>query len=370
MRPRRSMFGVDLLRPGRRSARALVCLAFSLLGGCAWLGPEIVRSGRPAYNDAILNTSDAQLLQNVVRSRYSDSIGFLNVAAVTSNVTVTASGTLNAGIGPSNNYAGNLVPLAATLGTEQNPTISFVPVSGDHLLRQFAAPVPLERAILLIGSMHEPQLAWRMLVRRINDLRSPDFPEPPAIVTDPRHEEFVTLASHLQRSGSLYWARLAGAQSGFAMVLHGYSPHSTREAKRLLQLAGIRHPEREGDDLVVPVQAALGAPPPNTLVLQTRTVLDLVRIAAAAVELPADSPGAMPVSAPGPAGNGFRIRASGAEQAGARVATQYRGRWFWIADDDLYSKQWFTLMRMVVDSQLPDHSLGGMPTLTIPVAGR
>lgn len=364
------MTRLDTLCVRRRCRRALAGLAVVLLNGCAWVGPEIVRSGRPAYNDAILNTSDAQLLQNVVRSRYMDSIGFLNVAAVTSNVTVTASGTLNAGLGPSGNYAGNLVPLAATLGTEQNPTISFVPVSGDHLLRQFAAPVPLERAILLIGSTHEPQLAWRMLVRRINDLRSPDFPEPPAVVTDPRHEEFVALASQLQRSGSLYWARLAGAQSGFAMVLHGYSPHSTREAHRLLHLAGIRQPEREGDDLVVPVQAALGAPPPNTLVLQTRTVLDLMRIAAAAVDLPPDSVGAMPVSAPGPAGAGLRIRVAGAEPAHARVATQYRGRWYWVADDDLVSKQWFTLMRLVVDSQLPDHSLGGMPTLTIPVAGR
>lgn len=38
-----------------------------MVPGCAWLGPEIIRAGRPAYNDAIIATNDEQSLQNIVR---------------------------------------------------------------------------------------------------------------------------------------------------------------------------------------------------------------------------------------------------------------------------------------------------------------
>ncbi|MFO1207038.1 MAG: hypothetical protein U1E63_15175 [Burkholderiales bacterium] len=67
-------------------------VAMGALAGCSWLGPEIIRSGRPAYNDAILTTNDEQLLQNIVRLRFGDSVGFLTVSSITANVSVAASG--------------------------------------------------------------------------------------------------------------------------------------------------------------------------------------------------------------------------------------------------------------------------------------
>src|SRR5262245_35809717 len=147
------------------------------LAGCAWLGPEIIRSGRPAYNDAILTTNDEQLLQNVVRLRFGDSVGFLTVASVTANVSFTTSATAQLGLGPAANYAGNLVPFAGTVTSEQNPTISYTPVSGESLVRQFAAEVPLDLAILMINFAHSQEAAWIAIVRRVNNLRNPDFPE-------------------------------------------------------------------------------------------------------------------------------------------------------------------------------------------------
>ena len=166
---------------------AIAALALGVAAsGCAWLGPDIVRVGRPAYNDAILATNDEQLLQNVVRMRFVDSLGFLAVNAIHANVTFTATGTVNAGFGSASNYAGNLVPFAGTLSTEQNPTISYSPVTGDQLLRQFAAEIPLDQAILMINYSHDARPAWRSLVRRVNNLRNPDFPNPPVLVVDPR----------------------------------------------------------------------------------------------------------------------------------------------------------------------------------------
>jgi hypothetical protein len=350
---------------------AAVALA-AAAAGCAWLGPEIVRSGRPAYNDAILATNDEQLLQNIVRLRFVDSIGFLAVSSVTANVSFTASGTVNIGAGPSSNYAGNLVPIAGTISTEQNPTISYTPVGGDQLLKQFASEMPLERAILMLNSVHSGAhaQAWRAVVRRVNNLRNPDFPDPPALVVDPRFVEMTALAGALQRHGTLYWVRLAGAQTGHAIVLHSYSPQNSGEVARLLDLLGIRRPDREGDDVVIPVQLSVGSPAPGAISLETRSLLDLMRLAAASVEVPPDAAGAARFPAPGLAGRGIRIRSSDAAPSGARVAAQYRGRWYYIEDGDDASKQWFQMLQLLASAQLPDGTAGTAPVLTIPVTGR
>jgi hypothetical protein len=341
-----------------------------LLSGCAWLGPEIVRSGRPAYNDAILATSDQQLLQNIVRLRFHDSVGFLSVASITANVSVTAGGTVNVGVGSSSGYAGNLVPLAGTVTTEQNPTISYVPVSGDQLLRQFATEIPLERAILIVNSATDRRQVWRALVRRVNDIRNPDFPDPPWVVVDPRFERLVDLAAALQERGVLYWVRLAGGATGFGIVLHSYAPASVLEVEQLLGLLGIAKAVRAGEDIVVPVQLSVGSAAPGSMVIEARSVLELMRLAAAGIEMPGDVPGAARFRAAGPAGQGIRILATASEPQQARVAARYRDRWFYVADDDEASKQWFNMLQLLASAQLPESAAGSVPVLTIPVTSR
>jgi len=351
--------------------RCLAVMAVAALAGCAWLGPEIIRSGRPAYNDAILTTSDEQLLQNIVRLRFGDSLGFLTVSSVTANVSLTGTAAVNLGFGPQASYQGNLVPFSGTLATEQNPTISYTPVSGDSLVRQFAAEIPLDLAILMINFSYTQADAWLAIVRRVNNLRNPDFPDPPVLVTDPRFEEIAALAGELQRRGTLYWVRLAGAQTGYAVVLHSYSPHNSREVARLLDLLGITRPVREGDDIVIPVRLSVGSPDPGAIAIETRSLLDLMRLAAASIELPADAAaGAVRVRERGPAGRGIRIWVASARPAQARVAVEHRGWWYYIADDDGSSKHWFQMLQLLAGAQTPGAAPGMGPVLTVPVTGR
>jgi hypothetical protein len=232
--------------------------------------------------------------------------------------------------------------------------------------------MPLERAILMINGVHAHghAQAWRAVVRRVNNLRNPDFPDPPALVVDPRFEEVVALAGALQRHGTLYWVRLAGARTGHAIVLHSYSPQNSREVARLLDLLGVAKPAREGDDVLIPVQLSVGSPEPGSISIETRSLLDLMRLAAASIELPPDTPGAARFPTPGPAGRGIRIRSAESAPPGARVAAQYRGRWYYIADDDDASKQWFQMLQLLASAQLPDGTSGTAPVLTIPVTGR
>jgi hypothetical protein len=351
----------------QRCAAVLVLAAAP--AGCAWLGPEVIRSGRPAYNEAILTTNDEQLLQNVVRVRFGNSVGFLTVSSVTANVSFTTTGTVNVGLGPASNYAGNLVPFAGTVTAEQNPTISYAPLGGDRLLRQFAAEIPLDLAILIINTAHSHGAAWMTIIRRVNNRRNPEFPAPPQLVVDPQFAEIAALAGELQRRGILYWVRLAGAQTGYAVVLHSYSPQNSREVARLVELLGIAQPAREGEDVVIPVRLSVGSPEPGAIAIETRSLLDLMRLAAAGIQLPPEAAaGTMSFPAPGPAGRGIRIRVAAERPAQARVAVEYQGRWYYIAGDDEPSKQWFSMLQLLVGAQSPDTGVG--PILTVPVAGR
>ncbi len=353
-----------------RSVRLIVigCALLLTLAGCARFGPEILRSGRPAYNDAILATNDEQLLQNIVRLRFADSVGFLTVSSVTANVSMTASGTVNAGLGSPANYQGNLVPFAGTLKTEQNPTISYTPVRGDRIMRQILGETPIDLALLLINGASKHSEAWTALIRRVNNVRNPDFLESPAFAPDPRFGEIAALIGELQKRGSLYWVRVEGAKKGYAMVLHSYAPASSHEAARLLELLGIPKPAQEGDDAVVPIQLAVGSPPPGAIVIETRSLFHLMQLAAAGIDLPADLQSvARQYPEPGPAGRGIRILSSATRPAQARLVVEYQDRWYYIADGDLMSKQWFRMLQLLANAQVldPAGSRSG-PVLTIP----
>ncbi len=348
---------------------ATTCLV-AALAGCADLGPHVIRAGRPAYNDAILATNDQQLLQNIVRLRFGDGLGFLTVASVTANVSLSASGSVNAGLGAASAYQGNLVPLAGTVGTEQNPTISYLPVSGDRVLRQLAGETPLDLAILSILAAHAPRDAWVWLVRRVNDVRSPDFQEAASPPPDPRFDEIAGLIETLHRRGCLYWARLPGSASGVGFVLHSYAPASAADAARLLALLGVPGPAIAGDDVAVPLVMAAGSPDGGTVAIETRSINAMMRLAAAGIELPAESRGALSFPPRGPAGRGLRIQTSSAPPSDARVAIEYRGRWFFIDDADETSKRWFAMVGLLFSAQVPESGSAVAPLLTIPVAGR
>jgi len=154
------------------------------------------------------------------------------------------------------------------------------------------------------------------------------------------------------------------------MVLHSYTPHNATEVGRLLDLFGIARPPREGDNVVAPVRLFAGSPPPGVLAVETRSLLELMRIAAAGIDLPHDFD-AVTTRFPdlGPAGEGIRIRTATTRPADARTTVEYRGLWYYIGQTDKASKQWFTMLQLLANARVPE-AAAAHPLLTIPVTGR
>jgi hypothetical protein len=355
---------------GTLAAILLLCGCGRFLGPQATLGPGSIVRGRGLYNEVINHTNSEQTLGMIVRTRYGDPSGLLSVVSVTANLRASATTDAQFGIGASRNFAGNLVPLAAGLAYEENPTISYAPVQGARYAKSLLSPVELDVLVLLVSGERDSQRTLSLLVKRINGLRNP-MRGPAADRT--AFEESIGILAALQRAGKATWTSEADSPDSLALVIHGYAPRDVGAVRRLLRLWDLpRSLAHRGRDIVLPVKIAFGSGPPPRLNLQTRSVSDLLQIAAAAVEMPAEhverglvDPGLDGLSPPE---NFLNVRSSRKRPSTEVLAeVQHRGWWFYIPANDGPSKFGFALLQGLMNMRLTEGAPQTSPTLTIPV---
>lgn len=347
-----------------------VCGCSDVLGPRATLGPGAIVRGRGLYNEVISATNSEQILELIVRARYGEPAGMLSVSSVTANLRATASTAAQFGVGPSSNYSGNLVPLSLGFGYEENPTIAYTPVQGERYARAILSPVGVDVLVLLAGSEHAPPRLTSMLVKQWNGLRNPLYGPPQARAA---FEQSLALLEQLERAGQATWTCTSSKTDGFALVIHDYAG-SRDVVEDLLRRWGLsRSLARGGRDIVLPVTLAVGRATTPKLHVVTRSVYDLVELAASVVDVPPEHAAlglADPVSDRGSSmGDVLRIHSSpGPPSAPMLVAVRHRGHWFYVAANDAESKRAFQLLQVLIGMRLVEASPQSVPTLTIPVA--
>jgi hypothetical protein len=347
-----------------------VCSCSRVLGPRASLGPGAIVRGRGLYNEVISETNNEQTLELVVRTRYGEPVGLLSVASVTANLRATASTAAQFGIGPSSNYNGNLVPLSLGFGYEENPTIAYAPIQGERYAKAILSPVSLEVLVLLAGSEHAPARLTSVLVKQLNGLPNPLYGPPGAREA---FEQSIALLEQLARAGQATWTFTSSKTGGFALVIHGYAGKRDVVDDLLRRWGLSRSLARGGQDIVLPVKLAVGHPTRPELNVVTRSVYDLVNLAASAVDVPPEH------AALGLTDHAFdrvstfgdvlRVRsAPDPPSMPVLVAVRHRGYWFYISADDAESKRAFQLLQVLIGMRLVEGTPQSVPTLTIPVA--
>ena len=342
------------------------------LAGCTVVGPRAVLSGRMAYNEAIVETNNQQMLMVFVHNRYEQTNHLLSVSSVTANVSVSSSAQFQAGIGSSDNYEGNLVPFSGGFVYEENPTISYTPVAGETYLRQLMSPLPLSDAVAIIQSLPHPELAYYMLIASVNGIGNPAFLYDKRH-GDPRFERFVGLMVGLGREQCIYWP--TGQEVPKATIMQVRSSEACAgPLAELLGLLGVAVPIQPGEQVSVPVTHMHGSESPAGVAINTRTIWNLVEILSAAVEVPPeDESNGVAASFPKRGGmvDELRIRYSSDRPEAAYVVIQHRDGWFYIDDGDLVTKRYFKLLASLwsaaMSKSLIDNS--SAPVLTVPVSG-
>ncbi len=357
--------------PQRRPATALIlALACSTLGACAVIGPSAIRSGRETYGEAIRVTSDQQALRTIVSHRYAESTTSLTVASITASMRFASSAGFNVGIGPSDNYDGNLVPLSGGVAYEENPTISYLPVDGARHVRQVLSPIPLDLYLLLV-SAGDADLVLPMLTDSVNGIRNHAFLSDEAPERDTQFLTFLALMEELFAARCIEWG-IQPDSTRKSMVLFGYAPDHTDSVRELLDLLNI-DAEPDGRNITIPVYLGVGESAPGSVAIKTRSVYDVIRIASALVDAPEDhvaSNLALAYPEVASASRQLHVRSSEKKPKSAVVSIKYQGHWFYVDAEDTDSRLAFQLLRLLVDVRLADTGPGQRaPVLTVPVGG-
>lgn len=359
----------DIIQKGR--GFVLFPLIATLLTGCSVVGPSAIRSGRIAYNEAISETNNQQMLMMVVRNRYQESGSMLSVASVTANVSYTTNAGIQLGFGNSDSYAGNLVPFGAGAVYEENPTISYIPVEGGKYLRSLLSPLPLTFLARLAGTVVNPAYIYTTLVSSVNGIKNPDFLFSSAN-PDPQFSRFVSIMVALSEAQTLHWAENPRQKDGFLIVIDHYGPAQVPEVNELLRLLGLKTIENGSPQVILPTTLALDGRKSGGIGFITRSVYDLVEILAATIEVPKDDQNlGITANYPplGPVGREVQVRSSSDKPAHASVAVKYRDQWFYIDDQDHATKRFFNLMGILWSNAIADNtSKSRGPVLTVPVS--
>ena len=347
-----------------------LCALLLFTSGCAVVGPASISNGRMAYNEVINYTEDQQLLNAIVRERYGQTFGMLSVSSVAANVKFRGSVGAEFRAWGSGNFTDDLVPLSLGAAYEENPTISYVPVQGEAVLRSLVTPFTIEEGFMMVSAAKERQIVNRLLYRRLNDLVIPvDRPLPPEV------QEISRIGDRLAAAGILRFGRAPGSSDErpeYALIFGGYAEEDQDAIRAYLDLLGVEGLAVDGRTIRVPFGRTTDPDADHTIYVETRSVLDWLRLAARMIEVPEDHLEAGIVEPGGWAGSPelrlITVRSSKEQPQNAVVSVPFRGWWFYIDATDSRSKESFRLIKFIVRLRInPEGLQQQVPVLTVPV---
>lgn len=356
----------------RLSTTLFALLLLGCVSGCAMVGPASVSSGRGDYNEAISRTENEQMLMAIVKGCYGETFSLLSVTGVAANVRFAANGGFQAGIGPSQNYVGNLIPLSGGVAYEENPTITYQPVQGEQYLRQLMAPIPLDVLVMFVRNSLNPAASLIMLSERINDMPNPHFLGSASVETDLRFQQFADLNKELIQAGILHWVEDPREKVPFAILITNWNTDHLPKVRDYLGLLGLSVPSALSEDIVLPVYFGIRGKKADCVAISTRSTYNLIQILRAATSIPSEhlANGLVePFPELGLVGKSIRIHTSREEPENASTAVEYRDYWFYIDESDTKSKWFYNIMRTLWSATISGSAdQKSAPILTIPLS--
>jgi hypothetical protein len=329
---------------------AAACAAAPLLPGCTYIGPSSLRATRIDYNQAIQQTNDQELLLNLVRLRYRDTLYFLNVERVASSleVTSTIAGKAEIPEGAARTY---------TLGEAgysfmENPTVFYLPLEGEKFVRQMMTPFNLNLLVLLTSSGWSVERVFTVMLREMNGIKNAPSASGPTPSLAPEYrtfQEVMLLLRHIQRQDGFDLGRIPNDDAALELRLTPQVAGS-EEARRLREILGL-NPALNSFKL----KLGIGHIDDATITILPRSMVSSLSYLSQSVQVPKEHEesgiATRTLEKDGQAFDWTRIfdrvlRIRNAQKAPetAAVAVPYRGYWFYIDDSDLDAKSTFALL--------------------------
>jgi hypothetical protein len=402
------------LFPFNRLLLLLLTLAATLvISGCGGLvASSDIKGGRHNLNEAVTVTTEEQLLLALVQTRFVHNPGFLDISAINTQLKWSA--------GLSGNYQTNpsVGSVGPSLGYSESPTITYTPLQGPEFVRRMMMPVGTEIIGMLIETGWSSEMVLRLAVQRINDLPNGFDGSVSSLKAIPRYEKFIRMARVFDRlvargdlvltmvpnhhfpitswdfknpdnfkSGTVVKNTWESTDNPLLLNVRRSARKkgsvTERDIEELVDLLGFPLENLKPRNVLNPnfdsvyVQNLIRPGYKGDVWIQTRSLQETLYALSWAVQVPpeAEESGEVHVIT-GTDGQRFdwnemykdllTIHWSPSKPEEAAIAISYQGNWYYVAKNDVASKQTFVLLAQMT-KMLSGLSSGNAPTLTLPV---
>ena len=380
--------------------KILILLISFLLAGCSF-GPKQLNDGHLAYNETVRQSSDQELLLNIVRLRYLDTIEFMSISSISSQLSFSVA--LGANIGEDTELSTNLG--LGEVGWSNRPTFTFMPQRGKSFAKMITTPVPLPVLIDLAASEWDIPVLLQLMIQDINGnentsgLISSEFLELIQLLGDlqyradlyfgsiekrekifePISKKSISVSDIVEAANSGYRFNLDDSGENYVLtqtfnqpVL--YIPQEAPERNRLFKLLHLQHMKTPYVKILAGKYPEEAQDETDFIMMEARSILDTIAYLAGGVEVPEThiakgwATENWPVTgSPSSDLRGLiRIKTSESRPDNS-LAVQHRGYWFYLADNDTRSKLTFLILAEILRMALSPGEDAKAPVLTLPV---
>ena len=353
-----------------------------LLGGCqtAKVGPKALRTFQGAYNEAITMNKDEQLLQNIVRLRYRDNPVFLEVNKINQTNDLGNGGSFGFEkifLSGGGKYTGTMKPSVSASGKNQS-LLEFGELKGKDFVQKMLTPIQLPIVMSMLESGWRPERVFNLCVQRVNHL----YNAPTAGASTPhfapeykRFYRWTELLTRLYRGHVLEFGDKPGTNFSDMYMKFNDVPVFKKEIEEFKSLANL---DLNADWIKIKSNFAdMGS---SKLTVRCRPLLSMLFLLSQGVDVPeAERKAGFVTTTKNLDGTDFdwsdiscRLlnvhfseSSSRTRPEGAYVACRYRGKWFYIKDNDSESKATFLLMTQIFTLQSAATYRKTEPTLVI-----
>jgi hypothetical protein len=337
----------------------------AILAACSSYGPKSMNRDQLDYGNSIGDNWKNQMLVNIVKLRYVDMPVFVDVGAIVSGYTLST--TVNGDVGFNNSFTGgNASGLGASGTYTDRPTITYMPKTGDDYLRAILEPVEPKNLLSLVQAGYSSELLFTWAVESINGVHNWTARASSARNAEPQFVEFVSLMQELQNLGAVGFEIKSDKESGHEVVFTLNKvglPETTREkSRRAAEIIGLDQNREKYRVIYAPFKTD-----PDTLTIQTRSVVQMLGAMAGFIDVPPE------LSSHAAAGHNlsadtkrpFHVLSGKDRPDESFAAVEYNDYWYWIENTDMASKRVFTLMLFITTLTNTAGSQKA-PVLTIP----
>ena len=345
--------------------------AILLLGGCQStpVGPRALRSSQHKYNQALIQNSDEQLLANIVRLRYRDNPIFVDVTQMVQNVGFDSTLDNNWEKGVWGSSFSGKVSGKLGLSDKNSATNTYSQLNGKDFVAKMMTPIQLPIILSMFESGWRPERVFNLCVERINNLYNAPTASGPTPVFAPEYASFFRFSALLDRLERNHLIELGEENDvNFSdLFMHiKAKPAFEKEIAEFKRLADL-NPDANKFKL----KSDFAGMSSSKLVMRGKTLLGIFFFLSQGVEVPqADKDAGLVTVTKNADGTEFdwspifnkllKVQFSEGttrmRPENAYVAYRYRGKWFYIADNDLESKSTFMMLSQLFTLQSTKYS--------------